>query len=110
MSAHHAQPGELIDVRPLADKLASSRTHALLKTPGLEVIRLILPAGKVLAEHAAPGDILVHCLEGRIRFTARGTTSELRAGDMLYLTSGELHAVESVEDASCLLTIAGRLS
>lgn len=105
MAIPHAKPGDVIDVRPLGPALAAARTGTLVKTGRVEVIRLVMPAGKELAEHKAPGEITVQCLEGRIAFTALGTTRELTAGDMLYLPAGEPHSVRCVEAASFLLTI-----
>jgi len=105
MAIPHAQPGEVIDVRPLGASLASVQTHTLIKTDRLQVIRLVLLAGKTLSEHTAPGPITVHCLEGQIAFTTLGKTQELQAGQMLYLPNGEPHSVEAREDSSFLLTI-----
>lgn len=105
MAIPHAEPGEVIDVRPLADKLAASKTKTLIKTRNVEVIRMVLPAGKVLSEHKAPGEIIVQCLEGDVTFTTMGAAKRLRAGDMLYLAANETHALEAVEDSSFLLTM-----
>jgi len=105
MAIHHAQPGDLIDVRPLADKLVVSKTTTLIKSPHIEVIRMVLLAGKNLSEHKAPGEITVQCLEGAITFTAMGVGHRLQAGDMLYLEAGEPHALEAHESSSILLTI-----
>lgn len=105
MAIPHAQPGEVIDVRPLATSLASSKTKTIIKTPHVEVIRMVLPAGKVISEHKAPGEIIVQCLEGDITFTTMGEPKKLRAGDMLYLAASEPHALEAAEDSSFLLTI-----
>ncbi len=105
MAIPHAQPGEVIDVRPLADQLATSITKTLIKTQHVEVIRMVLPAGKLLSEHKAPGEIIVQCMEGKITFTTMGKAKSLRAGDMLYLAADEPHALEAVEDSSFLLTI-----
>ena len=108
MAIPHAQPGEVIDVRPLADKLAESKTKTLIKTPQVEVIRMVLPAGKVLSEHKAPGEIIVQCLEGNITFTTMGEPKQLQVGNMLYLAVGEPHALAAVEDSSILLTIVAQ--
>lgn len=105
MSIPHAQPGDVIDVRPLADQLATSITKTLIKTSHVEVIRMVLPSGKVMSEHKAPGEIIVQCLEGDITFTTMGELKKLRAGDMLYLAAGEPHELEAVADSSFLLTI-----
>ena len=105
MAIPHAQPGEVIDVRPLADTLASSKTRTLFKTPHVEVIRIVLAAGKVIADHKAPGEITVQCLEGRIAFKTMGQNKELQSGDMLYLSPEEVHSVEAIKDSSFLLTM-----
>jgi quercetin dioxygenase-like cupin family protein len=105
MAVPHAQPGEVVDVRPLGPALATAKTATLLRTEKVEVIRLVMAAGKALAEHKAPGEITVHCLEGRIAFTALGQTQELTAGRLVFLPAGEPHSLVCVEDASFLLTI-----
>lgn len=105
MAISHAQPGEVVDVRPLGATLTTAKTTTLLKSDKVEIIRLVMVAGKVLAEHKARGEITVHCLEGRIAFTALGQTLELTAGQLLYLPAGEPHSVECLEDASVLLTL-----
>lgn len=105
MAIPHAQPGEIIDVRPLGPALRSSQTTTLLKTNTLEVVRLVMQAGKEIAEHRAPGEITVQCLEGKVAFTALGKTQELSAGQMLFLGAGDPHALRCIDDASILLTI-----
>ena len=89
----------------LGDALGSSKTTTLVKTADLELIRLVLPAGKEIPSHKAPGEITVQCLEGRVAFTADGKTQELTAGQLLYLAAGEPHAVKGIEDSSLLVTI-----
>ncbi|SMP59702.1 Cupin domain protein [Neorhodopirellula lusitana] len=105
MAIQHAQPAEVISVAPLGSQIGSTKTSSLLKTESLEVLRLVMPAGKKIAEHKAPGEITVHCLEGLVKFTAGGKTQDLTAGQMLYLDAAELHAVEAVEDSSVLVTL-----
>ena len=108
MAIPHASAGEVIDIRPLGDKLSETRTSSLLKTENVEALRLALPAGKKIAEHKAPGEITVQCLEGEVTFTAPSGTQTLHAGEMLFLHPGELHAVEAVKDSSVLVTILSR--
>jgi quercetin dioxygenase-like cupin family protein len=105
MAIHHSQPGEVINVRPLEADLATAPSRTLLKTDQLEIIRLVMASGKVLAEHKAPGAITVHCIEGRIAFTALGRTRELTAGELIYLPAETPHSVRCIENASFLLTI-----
>ncbi len=105
MAIPHAKPGEVVDVRPLGSALASAQTHTLVRAEQVEVIRLVVPAGKEIEEHKAKGEIVVYCLEGRVAFTAFGKTQTLEAGKLLYLSTGEPHSVKGIEDASLLLTI-----
>jgi quercetin dioxygenase-like cupin family protein len=105
MAIPHAQPGQIVDVRPLGSSLATAQTRTLVRAEQVEVIRLIVPAGKEIGEHRAKGEITVHCLEGRVDFGAFGKTQQLRAGELLYLPSGEAHTVKGIENSSILLTI-----
>lgn len=105
MAIHHAQPGEVVDVRPLGAALAEAKTSTLLKTDNVEVVRVVMPAGKEISEHEAPGEIVVQCLEGKIVFTAQGKATELESGRLMYLAAEEPHSVRCLEDASFLLTI-----
>ena len=57
MAIPHAEPGQPVDLRPLGAALPDARTSALFKTGGLEVIRLVVPAGKRLPPHAVTGEI-----------------------------------------------------
>lgn len=104
MSIQHASPGKIIQLR-LGVALRNSKTMTLAKTIDLELIRLVLPAGKEIPIHKAPGEITVQCLEGRVAFTAEGKTQELTAGQLLYLTAGEPHALKAIEDSSLLVTL-----
>lgn len=105
MAIHHAAPAEVFDVRPLASALKESKTTVLVKTDTLELIRIVLPAGKQLPPHRVEGEITVQCLEGRMVFDAEGTEHELAQGQMLYLAGGATHALRGVEDSSALVTI-----
>jgi len=104
MSIPHAKAGELIDVRPLGSELRGTKTTTLVKTDDFEILRLVLPAGKEIPEHEAPGEISVQCLEGRVAFTTAGKTQELSAGQLLYLSTAEPHALRGIDDASLLVT------
>ena len=105
MAIPHAKPGEMVDVRPLGSALASAQTKTLIRAEQVEVIRLVVPAGKEIEEHKAKGEIVVQCLEGRVAFTAFGRTQNLEAGKLLYLPTGQPHTVKGIENASLLLTV-----
>ena len=108
MAIPHANSGEAIDVRPLGARLRSEKTVALFKSEHLELMRLVLPAGKSLPPHKVSGEITVQCIEGRIDVTAEGKSHVLHAGQLLYLSGNVLHGVVALEDASALVTVALR--
>jgi quercetin dioxygenase-like cupin family protein len=105
MAIPHAKPGDLVDVRPLGPALASAQTTTLARAGRMEVIRLVVPAGKEIAEHRAKGELAVQCLEGRVAFTALGKTQTLEPGSLICLPAGEPHSLTGVESASLLLTV-----
>jgi quercetin dioxygenase-like cupin family protein len=105
MAIHHASSGELIDVRPLQDKLKSTATKALFKSNHLEVSRTILLAGNDVPPHQVAGEMTIQCIEGQLELAAAGTTQALRPGDLICLAGGEQHALKAIEDSSVLITM-----
>ena len=108
MALPHAAPGEPIDVRPLGGRLAQQQTAALFKSAALEVIRLVLPAGRSLPPHKVAGEITIQCIEGKIDVTAEGKSHPLGAGQLLFLPGHLVHGVVAIENSSALVTIALR--
>jgi quercetin dioxygenase-like cupin family protein len=104
MSIPRAISGEVVRLR-LGAALLGAKTMTLVKTNNLEVIRLVVPAGKEIPTHKAPGEITVQCLEGRVQFTAHDKSQELGAGQFLYLAAAEPHSLRGIEDSSLLVTI-----
>ena len=78
MAIPHAKPGEIVDVRPLGSALALAQTATLLRAEQVEVRRFVVPAGKEIAEHKAKGEIVVYCLEGKVRTSGQKPTSRKR--------------------------------
>lgn len=105
MAIPHAQSGEVVDVRPLGPALAAARTTTLVKSKALEVIRLVVPAGKEILSHEVPGEVTLLCLEGVVGIPVGSATRVLEAGQFLYLAGHESHAVRGIQDASILVTI-----
>ena len=105
MAIHHAAPDDLIDVRPLGQKLPQSISHALFKTAHQEVMRTVLRAGQSIPEHSVPGEITIQCIEGEVELRLREGTRRLRAGEMTYLAGCEPHAFAAITDTSMLMTI-----
>lgn len=105
MSLPHAASGEVIQLRPLDPKLPDTVSIALLKSAQLEVMRLVLAAGKSMPEHQVAGELTLQCLDGAVQISAHGKVQTLRAGEMLFLASNVPHALQAVEDASVLMTM-----
>lgn len=105
MAIKHASSGELIDLRPLGAPLADSQSTTLFRDEQLKIMRIVMPAGKELPDHAVEGPITMQCLEGVIEVTAHGTTKTMRAGALMYLASKVPHSLRATEDASVLVTI-----
>ena len=105
MALAHASSGDPIHLAPLGEHLSDAQTTALIKAEQLELVRVVLPAGKRLPAHAARGEITVHCIEGRIELSTAGRTQVLGAGDLVHLRRNESHALHALVDASALLTL-----
>ncbi len=104
MSLEHVQPGEPVSLI-LGASVATAQTTTLVKNNQLEVIRLVLRAGKEIPSHQVTGPITVQCLEGRIEFEADGKRRELAAGDFLHLAGQQPHALLALTNAAVLVTI-----
>lgn len=105
MAETHLASGQVVSVAPLGERLGDARTTALLKATQLEVVRVVLPAGKAMREHAVPGEITLQCLEGQVDFSTPQSTQRLSSGDFLHLAGGVPHGLFAHTDASLLLTI-----
>jgi quercetin dioxygenase-like cupin family protein len=105
MALPRAQLNQVIDIRPLGPGIATSPTSTLLASDSLEVIRLVMPAGKKIPTHQVPGEITVQCLEGKIEFVAGDRSHELRAGEMISLPGACPHSLQAIVDATVLVTI-----
>jgi quercetin dioxygenase-like cupin family protein len=106
MAITHAISGQALDVHPLGDAIFGQRTKALFKTHDLEVIRLVLLAGKSLPPQKVAGDITIHCLEGRLAIELHDSKVTLDAGELPFLEGEAMHGVLAMSDASALVTIA----
>ena len=105
MATHHASPSEIVDLGTWAQDLPDEHSKAIVKTDEMELIRLVLPAGKEIPNHKVSGPIVVHCINGKIEFTAMGTMQVLTPGQLLHLMPDEPHSVKALEDSVVLLTI-----
>lgn len=84
---------------------SEAKSAILVKTPHLEVRRLVIPDGREIPRHKAPGEITVQCLAGRVIFTCHGRSPELLPGDLLYLNASEPHSLVAHDDSVLLVTL-----
>jgi len=81
-------------------------SKTLFAGQGLRVVLFSLAKGQELTEHTSSRRAFVQILSGTCRFLFNGSWSELRAGDLLHMPPGHLHAVQAVDgDCSFLLTL-----
>lgn len=105
MALQHASSGQVIALQRGDDDGSQFSSIALAKTDDLELIRLVLPAGKTMPEHWVKGEITLQCLSGEIAVDAHGRTVALQGGEMLYLAGATPHALRATADSVALLTI-----
>ena len=105
MALQHARSGDIVNLAPLGEKIATTATAAIIKASQLEVIRVVLPAGKEMRQHDTPGEITVQCLEGEVEFHTGSSAHLLGAGDFIHLQAKAPHSLRALKDASLLVTI-----
>ena len=105
MSLPHADSGDLISVAPLGEKFQGSVSTAFLKTAHLELMRLVLPAGKSMPEHWVEGEVTLQCLEGAFDLEANGKRQTVQPGQMVYLAAKVPHALHARGNTSVLMTV-----
>jgi quercetin dioxygenase-like cupin family protein len=108
MALHHAASGELVRLRPRGESLTATPTMALVKSEQLEIMRMLLTAGRSVPEHQVNGELSMQCLEGAVEVMAHDRATVLEEGDMMFLTRNVPHALRAVKDSVLLMTIALR--
>lgn len=109
MAIPHAAPGVPVDLLGREEGRSAPQTRALVKEGAFEAIRMVIPKGHTVCDnHSVEGPMTLHCLEGRIAFTADGDERSVRAGQWLFLPGGVPHSIVGVEDSLLLLTIMFR--
>jgi len=105
MALPHASSAEVLDVRPLGAQLSGAETTTLIKTYAIEVIRMVLPAGKQVPPHSLPGEVILQCIEGHVEVRTGDRSSTLAAGNLLYLDGHQTYGLRAATDSSLLFTI-----
>jgi len=81
-------------------------SKTLFAGESLRVVLFSLAKGQELTEHTSSRRAFVQILSGGCRFLFNGAWTEMRAGDLLHMPPGHLHAVKAVDgDCAFLLTL-----
>lgn len=108
MALPHVTSGQPLDVGPLGERLHAEKSSALFKSNDLEVMRLVLGAGRSLPPHKVRGEITIQCLEGILDVELDDKTVRLNAGQLVFLAGGATHGVKALTDTSALVTVVLR--
>ncbi|MBS0452388.1 MAG: hypothetical protein JSS14_13855 [Proteobacteria bacterium] len=106
MAIAHAISGEVLDLLTPGTNTTPDKTIALFKAKDLEVMRVVLPAGKRVPDHSVTGSITVQCLRGTVDLLLPDGTTALKAGQFAYVAGGVAHGLYAQQDADVLVTIA----
>lgn len=101
MALAHAKSGDVITLSPAA----ASRSETLVRDDHIEVVQMVLEAGKYLKEHIASGSMIIQILKGKVDFEAHGKSQCMEPGHLMFLRDSEPHAVKAIESSVLLLSI-----
>lgn len=105
MALTHSRPFEVIDLRPLGGGLQQAVSTSLIKSDGLQLMRVVLRAGQGLPMHQVAGEITIHCIEGLASVDTPEHRCELPAGHGVLLPAAAPHAVNALQDSTLLVTV-----
>jgi len=105
MAIEHARSGDAIEIVPAGRPVRDWESATLVRDEHIEVLRMVLPAGRRTPEHQAAGPLTIQCLAGRVRLEAHGRSATLEVGSLVFLRDAEAHVVEALTDSALLLTL-----
>lgn len=105
MDRRIGKPGEIVRVRPLADGQETHQISLLIKSSNVRISQVIIPAGQTIPTYEAEGEIVLHCLQGRLLLTALEETHELKGNELLYLSINEPFSTEAIENSTLLVIV-----
>lgn len=105
MALPHAQLLDIINVSPLGDKLVESFSTSLIKTDGIQLLHLVLPAHQDMPEHHVEQECVIHCLEGDVEVVMSGGSRRLRPGTLVVLPPKQRHGLRARTDCAVLVTL-----
>jgi len=105
MALPHAQPLDVISVRPLGPALHEAVSTSLLKTARIQLMHLVLPVHHDQPEHHVDDECTIHCLEGDVEVVMPGGTRRLGAGELVVLPQRQRHSLRARSDSAVLVTL-----
>lgn len=105
MALPHAQPLDVIGVKPLGAALIDAFSTSLIKTPHLQLMHLVLPAHTRQPEHQVDDECIVHCLEGDVEVHMPGSNRRLGPGELVLMPAHQRHSLHAHADSAVLLTL-----
>lgn len=102
MALEHAKPLEVIALHARDGMHIST---SLIRTPQLQLLRLVLPPGHALPHHQVPGEATIHCLAGEAGISTRVASLRLVAGSVVLVPAGEPHDVHARGEQGCVLLV-----
>lgn len=100
-----AVPGEVVDLAEDALPTTENRIAVLVQTDDVEIHHLLIVAGSEIPTYEAPGEIILHGLEGNVCLKALGVFHYMRGGQLLCLAINEAFSIRARENSSVLATI-----
>ena len=108
MALVHAQPLEIIDLHKADDSSGATVSRSLLRSPRLQLLRVVLEAGDLLPKHHVSGDVTIQCLYGDADVVTASRTCQLVAGSLMMLPAEMPHEVSARVHTALLITIVQR--
>jgi quercetin dioxygenase-like cupin family protein len=105
MALPHAEPMDIIRLRPLGEALHDAKSTSLLKTGRVQLLHLVLRAHQDMPEHHVDDECTLHCLEGDVEVTTPGGSRRLAPGDLVVLPAQQRHGLRARADSAVLVTL-----
>ncbi len=105
MALPHAEPMDIINVRPLGEGLANAVSTSLIKTDRVQLLHMVLREHQDQPQHHVSDESVVHCLEGIVELVTPGGTKRLTPGSVVVLPAGQKHSLRARTNCAVLVTL-----
>jgi len=98
-----SEPLTLAELVDYEEGRVVSRTFA--QNPAMTLTLFAFDAGEGVSTHTAPGDAMIHILDGSARVTIDGEEMTARSGEVVVMPAHVPHAVDAGERFKMLLVV-----